>query len=606
MKKVKYYKSIIYIFLVLIQMFSMLACSVASDTITSKISFPRNSSGNLTYLNIDKNFESEEIDETFSAGITFYSENEAFLVDYASLKSINIKDNSFINIVPPENFDVKSEKYENKIWNPTGIYFNKNTNLLYIANYNGHNILVCKVNENHKLELVKEITNDQMISPENVVTNSDGTKIAVADYDGNALFLFDNNGQMIWKREVPLAHGVTLDENYVYATSLEKKSVVKYDFSGNEIIEKGSIGQTGIAKYMWPTSIFAYENNIVLTDAHSGRIIILDKNLNYVSSIGGNGPSINDLNFPYSTVVHQNYMYVTDTFNSRVLKLDMSGNLIKQWSHKSFSKNEENKTLLLHPYKDIPYTYGEMNDIPSELFNPLVTGKTVVSSYASIDLYNNDSSLYKKVYLSDYECNKSDNYAVPFLSQIYITWCKKYQYDGKTFFIFGSPQRTGYYYIFDLSDGIFFVNCLNSADIIWRLEDKFYSNNDVDNMMKTVLSASKDSINKFNQYCNDGMDRRNAYIKSFCEYYNIIFGTHLSENEFGKWIDKSFITEYAKEFLANYSTSNTNKNITEKYFENSNSSNSIMYLSEIMFIKTFGYNGVLKKELSLKTIESTE
>lgn len=585
MKRVKYYKRIVYIFLVVVQMFSASSCAYANDS----INLPSNFFGNLTYLNMDKNFKSEDMEENISASITFYSQDEAFLVDYASIRLINIKDNSCVTIAPPEQFDVKSGKYENKVWNPTGVYFNKNTNLLYIANYNGHNVLICKVNENHKLELVKEIANEQMISPENVVANSDGTKIAVADYDGNGLLLFDDNGDLIWKREASLAHGVTLDDQYIYVTSLEKKSVAKYDFQGNQIITKGSIGQTGRDKYMWPTSVFAYENNIVVTDAHSGRIIILDKNLKYVSSIGGNGPSINTFNFPYSTVVQDKYLYVTDTYNSRIVKLDMSGDLIEQWSHKDFNKNENNKNILITPYKDIPYTYGEMKDIPSELFSPLAKDKTVVSSYSAIDLYNKDSSLYKKVYLSDYECNKSNGYAVPFLSQIYITWCNKYEYEGKTFFVFGSPERIGYYYIFDLSDGIFFVNCLSSSDVIWRVEDKFYSNDDIDIDMETILGKSKDSINKFNQYCNSGMDRKSAYIKAFYEYYNAVFSTQLSESQFETWVDKSFATNFGKEFLANYNKNNSNKDITEKYFKDLNDPKSVAYLAEIMFVKTFGY-----------------
>lgn len=165
------------ILLVLLFLFSLNAPrGVAQQQILEnlRISFPENPSGELTTLGLSNDFKHIHTDEIVSpASIVAYKENSLLLAQYQSLTLLDIFSGKQQTIIP-ENL----AQFGN-VWNPTGIFYDIANNKLYVANYNGHNILIGSVNANGQYHIEQEIIADGMISPENVVVSNDGNMIAV-------------------------------------------------------------------------------------------------------------------------------------------------------------------------------------------------------------------------------------------------------------------------------------------------------------------------------------------------------------------------------------------------------------------------------------------
>lgn len=139
-----------------------------------RISFPENPSGELTTLGLSNDFKYIHTDEIVSpASIVAYKENSLLLAQYQSLTLLDIFSGKQ-QTINPENL----AQFGN-VWNPTGIFYDIANNKLYVANYNGHNILIGSINDKGQFHIEQEIIADGMISPENVVVSNDGNMIAV-------------------------------------------------------------------------------------------------------------------------------------------------------------------------------------------------------------------------------------------------------------------------------------------------------------------------------------------------------------------------------------------------------------------------------------------
>lgn len=392
-----------------------------SGCTNNKLSFPANNAGKTIPLKYATKKEIYNADMKIRA-VSLTAFKDGFIgTSYVSLFYYDEKMKKRTEIKCPEGYaigyELQSDKRK-KIWNPTGCFYNKKEDLLYLANYNGHNVLVCKISDDLTCTVLKEISTESMVSPENIYINKNGM-IAVADYDGNSLFMFDNDGQLMWSRNIGLAHGVTMSDNNVYVTSLLDRSISSFDYNGNLIKTIGELGFEGQDKFMWPTALDYYNKQLLITDAHTGRIYLYDEDLNYISSIGGNGASNNTFNFPYTANVMNHSIYVADCYNERIVILNLNGEVINIIGKPIDMEND----LVIHPYKNVPYTYGEIEDIDSSIFNPYLDAK-VVSAYGGLMFATDD--YYFQLNVSDYLCNQNVfNKSTPYIEQPYITWVKK-------------------------------------------------------------------------------------------------------------------------------------------------------------------------------------
>ena len=181
--------------------------------------------GNFFYKHYTKGFLPKNLTLHENTKYLPVTDSEGRPVSFGSLCSISLKGETHALIcnygsvylmdtgtgqthVFPKPDDVKK-------WQPTGLCWHEKTQTLYVANYTGHDVLLFTLSLDQKsLIFQKRFTDPEMKSPEGIDVSRDGTLFTVADYDGKAVFLFDQKGRR-WKKSLEPAygHGVTFDSS---------------------------------------------------------------------------------------------------------------------------------------------------------------------------------------------------------------------------------------------------------------------------------------------------------------------------------------------------------------------------------------------------------
>ena len=334
-------------------------------------------------LKINKNIKYENIkNPDIICSLTIYKYYIIYC-SYNSLYILNLKHNIINEIKPPK---------EVKIWVPTGVKYNKRNDLLYVANYLGKNVLLFKLIEKISedtstafpwsihLELVEEIK-DCLVGPENLDITNNGKYLTVADYDGCSISLFkyiDGKHIKLWSSPVGYPHGISFspDENSIIATGLSPAKIYKFDIESNLIKSIGSIGW-GKDNYQWPTCISRYIKNLLISDAHHGKITVIDSDLNTIKCFGGNGMSLDLFNMPYGIEYDHNgeKIYIADTFKKRILILNSEFEIINIYDNFNQKSNKEGiKKSWWKPHKTedknmtIEYKLLENTEINEEVY----------------------------------------------------------------------------------------------------------------------------------------------------------------------------------------------------------------------------------------------
>jgi hypothetical protein len=292
-------------------------------------------------LKLNKNIKYENIENNINYVISSLTKKDTNIIyaTYNKLFILNLKDNIINELIPPK---------EVSMWVPTGVKYHKKNNLIYVANYLGKNILIFKLKDNLVLELIEEIT-ENMVGPENIDITNNGNYLAVADYDGCQCLLFKyicGKHIKVWNYKIGYAHGISFspDENSIIVSGLSPPIIYKIDINGNIINDIGTIGWKK-DNYQWPTSICRYNKNLLISDAHHGKITIINSDLDTIKCFGGNGVSLNLFNMPYSIEYDSNEdkFYIADTFKKRILILNSEYEIINIYDN--FNKEINNVGL---------------------------------------------------------------------------------------------------------------------------------------------------------------------------------------------------------------------------------------------------------------------
>src|SRR5437660_2004503 len=207
------------------------------------------------------------------------------------------------------------------VWSPAGLAYRDGQ--LYIADNLGHDVLVVRP-EGDNLVLVRRIARQggpEMKTPRNVVAEADGS-VVVADYDGGAVVRFNGDGSFAWSVPMPSAGGVTESSGFIYATSTSNHTVSKIDPSGKVLTTTGSYGWSP-GRFVFPIGLAdAGGGQVVVTDAVTGRLTLLDQNLRVKTLVGSNGPGADALDYPYATLSMANGFVIADTYKGRLLFTD--------------------------------------------------------------------------------------------------------------------------------------------------------------------------------------------------------------------------------------------------------------------------------------------
>jgi hypothetical protein len=200
------------------------------------------------------------------------------------------------------------------IWNPTGLAYR--AGVVYVANNRGGDLLELRL-QGDALNLVQRVTSPALRAPQNLVVQADGSLVA-ADTDGSGIERFAPNGSSQWRVQLDSAHGVTESGGFIYASSLAARTVAKIDLAGNLTQVAGSLGGTA-GRYLWPVGLAGDGDGVMVTDALSGRITFLDRDLRVLRYVGANGPGLDAFNFPSATLPLAGGYLVTDTFKDRLV-----------------------------------------------------------------------------------------------------------------------------------------------------------------------------------------------------------------------------------------------------------------------------------------------
>ena len=241
--------------------------------------------------------------------------------NYANLFLFD-KNSGKVNRLQPD-FTFSPDKYKN-VYIPTGVAIDCDGEV-FLANYKGNNILRGRI-EGNKIIFTQEYSSRQSIGPENVSVDKKRDILVSANYDGSTATAFQiSSGKQLWSAYVGQAHGILIDNDFVYASSLVTRDLQKLDIkTGKLLFRRGSIGWNPAEnKYMWPTSIQNLDSeHLIVADAQSGYISKVRKdNLQVVSFFGGNGPSLGQFNYPYSAYKLSDGLYVFSAHRPELLRL---------------------------------------------------------------------------------------------------------------------------------------------------------------------------------------------------------------------------------------------------------------------------------------------
>ncbi len=558
------------------------------------ITFPENDTGELTALTLSEDFQFIQTNKNVQASsIVRYEEDKFLICHYRNLQILDWNSGQVTELEPlgldsceilgtlDETLDMAQDS-----WNPTGLCFDQETGKLYVANYNGHNILIGTISSDNKFNVEQMIVSEGLISPENVALSDDGTRIAVADYDGNALFLFKSNGELLWKREVLLAHGVEISGDAVYCTSLQTREIIKFDWDGNELCRVGHLANHGVNAYMWPVALELFGNRLLVSDAHTGMITLLDKDLNYISAIGTNGPYLTNWDYPYAVLAEEDALYVTDTFKNRVVQLNLCGDLVAYAAQDALSEQSFDHLDYVPEFAyDIAYLYEECDEIPVDFCNPFFSGGKVVGGFSSV-WYVQDENNMQQIKMRSYDQRDIKMFSN---RELYAMWATKIQANNYEFYVFGSPQNTMVLFfepeksfggILFCQDAPFLIdNCLYNSSTYERMEDD----------ITTVLSELTDN---FFAQVNQGQFRYAAYVDTMLPYYNKILESgsdKIEKDELEIWLNNQASQSAAgKELMEKILAGNADEDdLSAYFFRNYTSRDQNQTILENIFLRTF-------------------
>ncbi|PAY04493.1 hypothetical protein CK489_35260 [Bradyrhizobium sp. UFLA03-84] len=244
------------------------------------------------------------------------------------------------------------------VWNPTAVFYSAFYDRVFIANYSGKDIVVAQLVRDGggpKLHLTDRIVNEAAIQgAEGVAVSKGGRFMAIADYEGNALSLFeriDDQWAFRWKREIIGSHGVAIAGDYVFASG--QGAIVKFSIeTGQEAARTSKLGSEPI---LFATCLNVDESSgqLIGSDAMSGIVFGMTKDLKVTSKFGANGPTYSNFSSPFCAYRDRQGIYVLSTYQDRFVSIgrdsatsyEFSG---AQWRYIDFPFGLRNASNMLH------------------------------------------------------------------------------------------------------------------------------------------------------------------------------------------------------------------------------------------------------------------
>ena len=251
--------------------------------------------------------------------------DQLLFANYQNLLFFNKKTGAQKALTPDFSALPGSEKRK-PVYVPTGVAIDCDGEV-YLANYRGNDILRGKI-QGEKIIFITRYSSPQSLGPENVSVDKKRDIFVSANYDGSTVTAFQiSTGKQLWSTSVGQAHGVVIDQDFVYVTSLVTRDIQKLDLkTGEVILRRGGIGWDPMSdQYLWPTSVQNLDqDHLVVADAQTGYISKVRKeDLKVVKYFGGNGPSVDQFNYPYVAIRLSDGLYVSSARRAGLLRLQL-------------------------------------------------------------------------------------------------------------------------------------------------------------------------------------------------------------------------------------------------------------------------------------------
>lgn len=401
---------------------------------------------------------SSKFDYHFVSGTKIF-ENCCLLVDYNSIFSFSWTKNGCD--LTPVNIVNKPDKFF-----PTGIFYSEFLNQIFVANYLGNNILIFNF-DGLELSFIGSIEHPTLISPENIGVSPDGNIIAVANYDGNNFAIFSRK-DACWEFDGAIdcfqCHGVTLDNENVFASSLQSKEIFRYSLISKkiELVVGGPGHDCKKPEFLWPTSLFLSDNRLFVLDSHLAKIFELDINTFAVKNcFGSSGLDPGEFNMPYGLLAGpEDTILVVDPFNSSIAALNYNLVVSKSGPHVLFNQ------LPMSPQSKPKLIHAERNKKGSRFYNASVEMPTCLQKF-ELDyngLYSFEDNLFVSLGGLPNNLSGTNFYLVDIL-----------KLSSNSFILF-SPQTKQYIYIDNSLDPLFFIGSLPSNGFFKTVDNTLISN----------------------------------------------------------------------------------------------------------------------------------
>lgn len=200
-----------------------------------------------------------------------------------------------------------------------------------------------------------------LASPRNVAVGADGA-IYVLDTGHNRVAVFDASGRLLdsWGGQGAAPGqfnepwGIAVDDAYVYVADTWNHRIQKFTLDGELVTTFGQLGMLAElgpdsgGYFFGPRSIaLLSDDRLAITDTGNHRIQIFDRDGNFLSSAGSQGPQPGQVNEPVGLAAHDGAVYLADTWNARVQLFSEDFVPLLQWPIDGWEgESTENKPYL--------------------------------------------------------------------------------------------------------------------------------------------------------------------------------------------------------------------------------------------------------------------
>ena len=175
-------------------------------------------------------------------------------------------------------------------------------------------------------------------------------KITVYTMRGEKTRQFGSQGKEKGQFSVPC--GVALDsDGCIYVSDTGNERIQKFTFDGqyiNSVTDKNLIGS--------PRGLKINNNKLYVCDVENNRILIFDRELNYITHIGGGkGSGPGQFSRPYDIAWDSSSLYVADEDNGRIQVFDEDGRYVREFGQRGSGHGELLSPCYIDVARDLVY-----------------------------------------------------------------------------------------------------------------------------------------------------------------------------------------------------------------------------------------------------------